>query len=192
MESVMVTREEVLRFLSLPQISGYGYGYGYGSGYGDGDIKEFNGNVVDYIDNVPTIITQIKGTYAHGYILCQDLTLHPCFVAKVGRFFAHGDTLRQAFTDANKKDMEHTPIEERIKKFKEIFGTLDSKHKGKEFYDWHHILTGSCTMGRNSFCQTHHIGMDADYTVEYFLRLTENSYGGDVIRKLCESYSLIV
>ena len=137
--------------------SGSGYGCGFGSaGYGHsdgsgddsvgcdyGDIKALNGNIVDYIDYVPSIITQVHGNIACGYIVKPDLTLESCFIAKVGNSFAHGKTLKDAVADAKAKEAKRLPIEKRIEKFREVFGSLDSEHTGKEFYEWHHILTGS-------------------------------------------------
>ena len=80
------------------------------------------------------------------------------------------------------------PVGERINKFVEIFGSLDSEHKGKDFYDWHNILTGSCRMGRDAFCKAHNIDLDKMYTVRYFLEITKESYGRDVIKQICEFY----
>lgn len=218
MESVIATREEVERFLSVQQIfsnfnpghhaygygtswgcgsgSGSGYGDGDGSGYGygysngDGDIKALNGNIVDYIDDVPTIITQVRGNIACGYIVKDDLTLDTCYIAKAGNSFAHGKTLKEAVADAKEKEIEKMPIEERIEKFKDVFGSLDSEHTGKEFYDWHHILTGSCRMGRDGFCKTHKIDLEKKYTVRYFLDITKDSYGSDIIELVCNAYGL--
>ena len=197
MESVISTREEVLHFLSINTVLGYGDGSGdgsgdgYGDGYGDGDIKALNGNIVDYIDSVPTIITQVRGNIACGYIVKKDLTLEPCYIAKAGNSFAHGNTLKEAVADAEAKEMEDMPIEERIKKFVETFVSLDSKHKGKEFYDWHHILTGSCRMGRDEFCKAHNVDLEKMYSVRYFLDLTKGSYGSNIIKQVRESYKLM-
>ena len=161
---------------------------GSGSGSGYGDIKAINGNIVDYIDNVPTIITQVRGNIACGYIVKEDLTLDSCFIAKVGNSFAHGKTIKEAVADAEAKEMENMPVDERIEKFREVFGSLDSEHTGKEFYDWHHILTGSCRMGRDEFCKAHDIDLTKKYTVRYFLDITEESYGSDVIKLIREAY----
>lgn len=193
MESVIATREEVERFLSIPKpIVGSGFGSGSGDGNGDGyggrDIKALNGNIVDYIDSVPTIITQVRGNIACGYIVKKDLTLEPCYIAKVGNSFAHGNTLKEAVADAEAKELENIPIEERINKFVEVFGSLDSEHTGQEFYDWHHILTGSCRMGRDEFCKAHDVDLTKKYTVRYFLDITDESYGSDVIKQVRDSY----
>ena len=167
---------------------GDGYGYGYGSGDGSGDIKALNGNIVGYIDSVPTIITQVRGNIACGYTVKDDLTLSPCYIAKAGNSFAHGFTLKEAVADAEAKEMEDMPIEERIKKFVETFGSLDSKHTGKEFYAWHHILTGSCRMGRDEFCKAHNVDLEKMYSVRYFLEITKESYGGDIIKLIGKEY----
>ena len=193
MESVISTREEVLHFLSINPVLGYGSGdgSGYGDGSGDGDIIALNGNIVDYIDSVPTIITQVRGNIACGYIVKKDLTLEPCYIAKAGNSFAHGNTLKEAVADAEAKEMENMPIEERIEKFVETFGSLDTEHTGKEFYAWHHILTGSCRMGRDEFCKAHNVDLEKMYSVRYFLDLTKGSYGSNIIKQVRESYKLM-
>lgn len=177
--------------------SGNGFGFGDGCdsgcdcGYGSGDIKALNGNIVDYVDSLPTIIIQVKGNFAKGYVVNEvRLTLESCYIAKVGNSFAHGKTLKEAVADAKAKEMERLPIEERIEKFKEVFGSLDSEHTGKKFYDWHHILTGSCRMGRDEFCKIHKIDLEKKYTVRYFLDITKNSYGSDIIELVCNAYGL--
>ena len=174
--------------------SGYGEGIGIGSGNcdesGEGsgisviDIKTFKGHIIDYIDGVPTIITNIHNNVASGFIIRFDMTLIPCYVAKAVNYFAHGKTLKDAVKDAQAKEMGEMPIEERIEKFIEVFGSLDSEHTGKEFYDWHNILTGSCRMGRDKFCKENGIDLTKKYSVSYFLNITKNSYGGDIIKEI--------
>ena len=186
----------------------YGNGFGDSNGSGDGDglccgygsvdgsgeggdvsamnIKTFNGHIIDYIDGVPTIITNIHNNVASGFIIGFDMTLMPCYVAKAGNYFAHGETLKNAVEDAEAKEVREMPIEERIEKFIEVFGSLDSEHTGKEFYDWHHILTGSCRMGRDKFCKENGIDLTKKYSVKYFLNITKNSYGGDIIKQIIE------
>ncbi len=165
-------------------VSVFGSAPDFGFGYGNGDVTELNGNIIDYIDNVPSVITQVHGNIACGYIVKEDLTLEPCFIAKVGNSFAHGKTLKDAVADAEAKETKRLPIEERIEKFMGVFGSLDSEYTGKEFYDWHHILTGSCRMGRDKFCEENGIDLEKKYSVRYFLNITKNSYGGDVIKEI--------
>lgn len=103
--------------------AGYGCGdasgYGYALGDGDGDIsyncynkdiKVFNGNIVDYINDFPIIITQVHYNLAYGYILNKDLTLEPCFIAKVGSSFGLRKNIKDAFDDAKNNEMERLGI----------------------------------------------------------------------------------
>ena len=100
-------------------LSGYGCGDGSGCGYGIGDgdgdisyncynkdIKVFNGHIVDYVNNIPTIITQVYGNIAYGYIVKKDLTLEPHFITKVGSSFGLRKTIKDAFDDAKNIEME--------------------------------------------------------------------------------------
>lgn len=62
---------------------------------------------------------------------------------------------------------------------------LTNKYPAKRFYDWHHKLTGSCEFGRNKFVKDHSIDIDNGmYTVQEFIDITKNDYGGSVIEKL--------
>ena len=171
--------------------SGSGYGYGDGSGYGYGygsGIKTFNNNDVYIVDGVQTLIYSVHENYAKGAILKDDLTLEQCFIARVEDCFAHGKTLRDAFNDVNSKAFEDKPIEERIEMFKNRF-KKDVKYPAKDFYGWHHILTGSCEMGRKNFAANHGIDIDKDsFTVKEFIALTENDYNGEIIKQLKNSY----
>ncbi len=171
--------------------SGYGYGYGDGSGdgsgYGDG-IKSFNGQRVYIVDDTQTLIDSVHGNSACGHILKDDLTLQPCYIAKVGNFFAHGGTLKEARDAAQAKYDENRPLEERMNDFVNTYPSLDMTAPCRELYNWHHILTGSCDMGRREFCNAHGIDMEKDYTIRYFLDVTSNDYGKDAIRQVREKY----
>ena len=93
--------------------SGNGAGFGNGAGEAAGtgacfdlgviDIKSINGNAIDYVDNIPTIITQIHGNIASGYIVKKDLTFEPCFISKVGNSFVYNRTLEEAVANAEAK-----------------------------------------------------------------------------------------
>ena len=163
---------------------GYGDGSGYGSGDGDG-VKSVNGNTIYIVDNIPTIITNVKGNIAKGFIFQSDLSLTPCFIVKGNNQFSHGSTLHEAFESLQEKLYDDSTEEERIDKFKENFSDFSKKYSAKELFVWHHILTGSCKAGRESFCRDKGIDVDNDkFTVYEFIELTRNSYGGEVIRKL--------
>nr|DAZ57644.1 MAG TPA: Serglycin [Caudoviricetes sp.] len=205
----MTLDEKVKAFLSVNfgsgdgSGSGSGYGYGYGSGDGSGDgsgsgsgsgdgsgsgsgsgIKGFNGEPVYQIDGVNTLIRSVRGNTVHGAILNGNLTLTPCYIVKQDNIFAHGETLREAMEALRDKLFEDIPEDERIDTF---LRETDRKkaYPTQYFYDWHHRLTGSCDMGRKQFARDH--GVDLEHgmmTLTEFLELTEDAYGGDVIRKV--------
>ena len=168
--------------------SGDGYGYGDGDGSGDGDgIKTFCGKNVYLIDGVRTIIESVRGNVAMGYILQGDLTLTRCCVVKENNRFAHGSTLREAFEALQEKLYDDSTEEERILKFREHFPDFSKKYPARELFIWHHVLTGSCKAGREAFCRDRGIDVDKDeFTIHEFIKLTENSYNGHVIKKLKE------
>ena len=163
--------------------SGYGYGYGYGFGYG---IKSYAGKDVYLLDGVQTIIAAVHRNTAVGYILGNDLTLRRCYIAKGNGYFAHGDTLKGAVDALQDKIYVNLDTDEKIGRFiTEV--DADKKYPAKFFYDWHHRLTGSCEMGRKDFAMRNGIDLDTDsFTVREFINLTENAYGGEIIRKVKE------
>ena len=164
--------------------SGYGYGYGSGSGYG---LKSINGLTIYTIDYVPTIIEQLVRGVAKGKILNKDFTIEDCYVVKGHNKFAHGSTIQEAMRSLQEKIFENMDTEEAIQEFVKKF-KKDKKYKGSTFYTWHHILTGSCEMGRNNFIKNHDINLNKMYSVKEFIELTENDYGGEIIKQLKEFY----
>jgi len=164
--------------------SGFGSGSGYGSGDGDG-IVSINNKKVYKIDGVQTIITSIRENVAKGYILQSDLTLTPSFIVREDNKFAHGATLHEAFASLQEKLYDDSSEEERIDKFKEHFSDFDKAYPASELFIWHHILTGSCKAGRESFARDHEIDVQHDYmNIREFINLTKDSYGGKIIKKL--------
>ena len=162
--------------------SGY---YGYGSGYYGYGIKRINGMKVYRIDGLLTVITRVKLALAKGFILNSDLTLTPCYIAKGDGYFAHGKTVKEAEKALQEKNFENMDTEEAIGRFLCTF-KKDEKYKGQDFFLWHHYLTGSCEMGRRAFVRDRGLDLEAYYTVEEFLELCKDSYGGDILKQLQE------
>ena len=180
----METLEDRIKaFVSLG--SGDGYGYGYGSG-----VKDINGNHVYIVDGIQTIIKSVRGNIAQGFVLQSDLTLKPCYVLKEQNKFAHGDTLHDAFTALQEKLYDDSTEEERIEAFRKNFPEYDTPYPNRYLFAYHHVLTGSCRMGRESFCKDKGIDLDGSTTVREFVSLTKGSYGSDIIRKLPEAYGV--
>ena len=158
-----------------------GNGYGNSNGYGYG-IKKINGMDVVKIDDIPTAIKKIKGNIAFGYVF-EKMQLKPCYVVKQDNMFAHGETVKEAFAALQEKLFDNMTVDERINVFlKEI--KSNTEYPAKTFYDWHHRLTGSCEFGRNQFVKNHNIKLDQLMTVEEFIELTKNDYGGKIIKEL--------
>ena len=140
------------------------------------------------IDDTPTIIKSIRNNLAQGFILNSDFTLTPTFVVKENNQFAHGGTLHEAFESLQEKLYDYSTEEERIEAFKKQLPDFSASVSAKELFHWHHVLTGSCKQGRLSFCKSKGIDIDNDvFTVNEFIELTKDSYGGDIIKRLKES-----
>lgn len=180
---------KIKNFLNLS--SGDGSGYGSGDGYGDGyGVKEVNGDTVYIVDDVPTIIKSVRDNIGQGFILQRDLTLTPCYIVKEQNKFAHGSTLHDAFSSLQEKLYDGSTEEERIEAFRKKFPEYDTPYPNRDLFAYHHVLTGSCRMGRESFCEDKGISLDGSTTVREFVELTKDSYGSDIIRKLPEAYGV--
>lgn len=207
-----ILEDRIQAFLAVNYGNGNGYGYGYGDGdgdgygYGDGDgngngygdgygfgngdgISEYNGNKVYNVDGVQSIIESIKGNIAKGYTLSYNAILVPCYIAKVGDFFAHGETAHQALAEATTKHEENRPLKERIEDVIKKYPILDTVVSHKELYNLHHVLTGSCKFGRDEFAKAHNLDPNiGEMTMREFIDLTKSDYGGDAIRQLEQTY----
>ena len=175
--------------------SGYGYGdgdgYGSGSGYGYGDgdgLVQLNGQTIYCIDGTATIIASVHGNVAKGFIMQTDFTLTPCYVVKENGLFAHGNNLREAMSALTDKMFDDMPEEDRINEFVKAHPDTSKAYPNQDLFDWHHRLTGSCMAGRNAFVKDRGLTLDGETLVSDFIELTENSYGGHIIRKLREYY----
>lgn len=77
----------------------------------------------------------------------------------------------------------------RLRRFIEAYPDPNVKVPAAELFDWHNRLTGSCLMGRKEFCKAK--GLDYEngsYTVNEFIALTLNAYGGNIISQLNDTY----
>lgn len=168
-------------------------GYSDGSGYGWGDnlgIKDVNGNIVCIIDDIPTIITSVRNNIAKGFIVKNDLQFEPCYIVKENNQFAHGDTLKDAFMSLQEKLYDDSTEEERIEAFMKQFPEYDVKYDNMDLFVYHHVLTGSCRMGREAFMSNKGLSLDGKTSVREFVKLTQDAYGGDIIKKLPEAYGI--
>lgn len=172
----------IKEFLNVSDGDGYGSGSGDGNGYGSG-VKSLDNHEIYIVDGVATIITAVFNNYAKGYVVGNDLTLKPCYIAKNRNIFAHGKTLRESVAALQDKLFEEMPEEERIAAFIECHD-YEGTYNNTDLYDWHHRLTGSCEMGRQQFAEDHGINLDGKMNIKEFIELTKNAYGGEIIKKL--------
>lgn len=182
----VLTREAFLHTDFTGDGAGSGSGDGSGSGYG---LKSLNGQSVDMIDDVPTILTRIIGNVSKGFIVRADLSLAPTFVYKQGNTFSHGETLHKAHEALLEKLFDDMPTEERIAAFCAEFKP-GVKRPAMDFFSWHHRLTGSCEQGRLEFVRQHDVDLDNDeLTPEEFFDMTRYAYGGNIIRQTEETFA---
>lgn len=167
--------------------SGSLYCTGSGTGYGDG-IKEINGKEIYMVDDIPTIFKSIRNNIAKGFIVKNDLQFEPCYIVKENNQFAHGFTLKDAFMSLQEKLYDDSTEEERIEAFKKQFPEYDVKYDNMDLFVYHHVLTGSCRMGREVFMSNKGLSLDGKTSVREFVKLTQDAYGGDIIKKLPEAY----
>ena len=93
--------------------------------------------------------------------------------------------MHQAHADASAKELKNLPVMQRIERFWQAHTDTSKKYPARDLFEWHGILTGSCTMGRKQFCIEHGINLDSDeFSVQDFIKMTHNEYGGQVIRNL--------
>lgn len=153
-------------------------------------VKAINGYEVHRIDDIPTILTSIRGDVAQGFIVQSDLQLKPCYIVKENNKFAHGETLHDAFNSLQEKLFDDSSEEERLDAFKKKFPEYDVKYANRDLFKYHHILTGSCRMGRELFVSSKGLSLDGKTSVREFVKLTKNAYGGDIIKKLPGAYGI--
>ena len=153
-------------------------------------VKVINGYVVHRIDDMPTIITSVRGNVAQGFIVQSDLQLKPCYVVKENNKFAHGETLHDAFNSLQEKLFDDSSEEVRLDAFKEKFPEYDVKYDNRDLFKYHHILTGSCKMGRELFVSNRGLSLDGKTSVREFVKLTKYAYGGYIIQKLPGIYGI--
>ena len=178
---------KILEFISSGSGRGDSSGNGSGNGFGYGSgLKSINSKKIYMVDDIAITISHIHGNAAKGTIINNDLTETPCYIVKEGKYFAHGKTLAEANAALQDKLFDKMPVEKRIAAFWTCH-KRGIKYPTKDFFEWHHKLTGSCLMGRQQFAKDHDVDLEGEMTVEEFIALTKNSFGGDIIKRLEEN-----
>lgn len=152
-------------------------------------ITRFNGEPVYYIDGMPTVLKSVHGDLAHGYTVGDDLTTSECYVARGQGYFAHGKSAEEAVSSLERKIVAGMDTGARVEEFVKRF-SKDGRYPVRDFYEWHGLLTGSCTFGRDSFAREHGISMDGEMGTREFLALTKDAFGREVIQKVIQEMGL--
>ena len=157
-----------------------------------------NGGTRVVIDYVETYISEIHGDFAKGFtLLSNSYSARKCYVCRKKvpgsetYLYAHGNTMREAFLSLSEKFESFSSLEERFCKFRSNFPDLDAEYKASDLYYWHGVITGSCSFGRNNFCEKHGIDVNNDkLTLREFFKLVlkEDNYGNERIRTLSMTY----
>lgn len=167
----------------------YGYGDGYGSGYGSGDgvhLTSYKGKRIHYIDGIPCYFLSVNKNLLFAKVMVintNDFHASLQYVFKFNECFAHGDTLQGAKRDAERKYYSQLDVAERIATFNSTFKRY-VLYDAIQFYEWHSTLTGSCQSGKDLFIKQNNISLDSKMTVDDFISITINAYGGDIISRL--------
>ena len=182
--------------------NGNGYGDGYGNGYGNGNgngngygygyglkIHSFENQPVYYIDEIPCTFISVKGSVAKVSVInTSSFQKEPSYIYKFNGVFAHGDTVRKAKEDAERKYYNSLGVEQSIDLFTDKFKSGHS-YPNRDFYNWHTILTGSCDSGKDMWIRDKKINLESTMTPNEFIELTKNAYGGDIIQRLTGHYN---
>jgi len=118
----------------------------------------------------------------------EDFTTKKAVIAKLDGYFAHGETVKEAFAAVTEKVMNNMDFDEKKKTFFEKFPSMSEEYQTMDFYSWHNVLTGSCDMGRRMFAREKNIDLDGTMTVKQFFELTKSAYGGERIKELESMY----
>ena len=165
---------------------GGGYDGDGGGGYDGGEkITIHQGKKVYYIDQIPCVFESVHDNWAAVLIIDQnDFSTRKAFIAKLDGQFAHGETIKEAFAAVTDKVMDNMDIEEKKRLFFEKFPLFSAEYPIIYFFSWHHVITGSCDLGRRDFARSHNINLDGTMSVKSFIELTKESYNGSMIEEL--------
>ena len=176
---------------------GSGYGSGDGSGYGSVDgsgygsvdgsniiIKMLHKNFVFEIDGMAFIPLKVKENFTAGISVSKkDFSETKCFLGKFENYIAHGSSIKEAILSAQEKYFSSFDFEQKKEHLLKLFEEK-GKLSVKELYFWHGALTGSCRFGRSEFQKEHNLKDDDLLSLSEFIKLTENSFGGEKIKLL--------
>ena len=147
-------------------------------------IKMLHKNFVFEIDGMAFIPLKVKESFVAGISVSKkDFSERKCFLGKFGNCVAHGSSIKEAIISAQEKYFSSFNFEQKKEQLLKLFEEK-GKLSVKELYFWHGALTGSCRFGRSEFQREHNLKDDDLLSLSEFIKLTENSFGGEKIKLL--------
>ena len=120
----------------------------------------------------------MKARYFQGGAF-EDMT--SCYVAQVGEYYAHGETIPQALSDARFKHMQATmdvsSVVQEIKK---------AGHFTRETF---RLLTGACFFGTEQFLKDRGLSEKETLPIAETLRVTRGAYGWHILQEHFGDYA---
>lgn len=150
------------------------------------ELSEIHGGL-SRIKGHLTHIDEMSDTEARGFYLGRTGRKIPFFALKAGNQIGIGCSYAHAADALMFQQMHKIPVDQRISDFVKT-------HKSHELYtvenlwDWHRKLTFSCYSGGEEFRDSHGLKMDTIMSVQHFILITENYFGGEIIRQLKPHY----
>lgn len=152
----------------------------------DGELNKEHGGL-SYVIGHLTHIEELCEEKAIGYYLGRTGRKVPLFAFKEDGYIGIGCSYAHAMDSLLSKKIEGTSLEERIQKFVESH-SLDEKYTIKDFWEWHRYLTLSCYGGGERFKNEHNLNEDDLISVDEFVELVKEEFGGEIISKARDCY----
>lgn len=152
-------------------------------------ILNFNGRDVHFIDGYWVVITHVRGPWATGEIIKNDLTTQPCYIGRVGGHYAVAGTLKEVYDTLRETVTSRKGnLEDIADVFVEAFPDLDKEYKWGDMLFVHSLHPYSCEQGRTNWSRMVGRQKTDMVTVREFLDVAEDSVARALIRTIKEKY----
>ena len=133
---------------------------------------------------MPCVIEKEHTNFAKVSVISKkDFSARPAFLAKFNNTIAHGETITEAMLEAKRKFMSNADFSEQKKLLLSLFEEK-KRLTVKDLSEWHGAITGSCSFGRREFQSEHNLKDEDLLSLDEFVELVKDSYGGNKIADL--------
>ena len=154
--------------------------------YYDGELNEIYDGL-SYIEKHLTHIDNITDKEACGFYLGRSGRKIPFFAIKDDDKIGIGASYGHASDVLLMKQTIGISEEQRLSEFIESH-EKDKSYTVENLWDWHRYLTLSCYSGGERFRDEHGLKMEDLMSIQHFISITENDFGGHIIKKLKPYY----